>query len=157
MKITKSLSLALAAVLAAGSVAADKIAWKPVKEVLLRVNERAPRKWNVYESEKMPGMYLVQFEKRVVLLDVKQREAFELDPESLVRSGAGVVWEDVRAEAQTNPEPMPPGQGKPRRLVVEEWTVRDVGRADRIKVKLAGHGTVIDVQIVHPLSRRSAY
>jgi hypothetical protein len=51
MKITKSLSLALAVWLVTGTVAADKIVWKPVKEVLLRVNERAPRKWNVYESD----------------------------------------------------------------------------------------------------------
>jgi len=138
-------------------VAQEKIVWKPVQAVLLRVNERAPGEWNVYGAEKRPGMYLVQFDKRLVLLDVKQREAFDLDPESLVKSGAAVEWEDTRAEARERPEPAPPGKGKPRRLMVEAWTQRDVGTADRIKLKLAGAGTVIDVQVPHPLSRRSAY
>ena len=137
--------------------AGERIVWKPMQAVVLRVNERAPGKWNVYEGEKRPRTYLVQFDKRVVLLDVDRREAFDLDPASLVKSDAGVEWEDARAEAVAQPEPAPPGKGKPRRLVIEEWTVRDVGRADRIKVKLGGAGTVIDLQIPHPLSRRSAY
>ena len=138
-------------------VAEEKIAWKPVQAVLLRVNERAPGKWNVFEAEKRPEKYLVQFDKRAVLLDLKQRAAFDLDPESLVKIGAGVEWEDTLSEAVAQPVPAAPGKGKPRRLVVEEWTKRDVGRADRIKVKLRGAGTVIDVLVPHPLSRRSAY
>ena len=142
---------------AAGTAVGEKIVWKPVQDVVLRIGDRAAGNWNVYEAEKRPGLLLVQFDKRLVLLDLKGREALELDPESLVKSGTGVVWEDNRAEAQAQPEPAPPGKGKPRRLEVEEWSVRDVGRADRLRVKLAGHGTVIDVQIVHPLSRRTAY
>ena len=173
MKITRSLSLALAVCLATGTVAAEKIVWKPVKEAVLRIDDKPARQWNLYQAEKKEHLLLVELGVRYLMLDVKAREVWELEPGALARKGNELIWEkkEITAEApRQNASGQAPAQSEEEKekiagatgtgmklLTSEEWSIRDVGRADRYRLKLSAEGRVLDVQVAHPLSRRSAY
>ena len=153
------IGLALAVILWAGAIAAaaEKIIWKPLEQAVLRIDERAPRSWNAYRVEKRDYLFLVAVGRRFLMLDLRAREIYELDPATLARKDQNLIWDDTRAEAGAEQDPRPPGEGRPRRLRTEAWTLRDVGLAKRIRVRLADEGRVMDLQVPIKPDLRSLY
>src|ERR1700688_5225360 len=70
----------LIAAIAPVRAAADQKVWKPVQFAIVRFNEDAPKSWNIYHGEKR-GVLLVRLWKRYMLVDLKEQEVYEVDPE----------------------------------------------------------------------------
>ena len=128
------LTLGVAASLAVGAAwAAEKIVWKPLDRVLLKVDEKPARIWSVYHVDKKDNLLLVALGRRYLLLDIREHQIYELDPSKLERRDKDLLWR----EADRPAKPLP----------TDDWTVRDVGPARRIRAKLASEGRVLEVQV----------
>ncbi len=113
--------------------AAEKIVWKPLDRVLLKVDEKPARIWSVYHVDKKDNLLLVALGRRYLLLDIREHQIYELDPAKLERRDKDLLWR----EADRPAKPLP----------TDDWTVRDVGPARRIRAKLASEGRVLEVQV----------
>jgi hypothetical protein len=136
------LVVAAACALAAGVHAADKekIVWKPIEAVILRIDDRAPKLWNIYKSDRK-DMFLLQLGQRFLVIDVKERRVFELEPQKLEHKGKELIWNE-------SDKPDAP-------LATEDWLIREVGFARRIKFKLSAEARVVDIQIPLPPDQRT--
>jgi hypothetical protein len=128
------LTLGVAASLAVGATsAAEKIVWKPLDRVVLKVDEKPARIWSVYHVDKKDNLLLVALGRRYLLLDIREHQIYELDPAKFERRDKDLLWR----EADRPAKPLP----------TDDWTVRDVGPARRIRAKLASEGRVLEVQV----------
>ncbi len=136
--------LAFALALTVGSApAGERIVWKPLENAVLKVDERPAKVWNVYRAEKKDHLLLVTLGRRFLMLDIKGREIYELDPTKFEQKNNELLWHEADKPA--------------RPLPTADWVVRDAGRARRIRVRLADEGRVLEVQV--PITRdfRSVY
>jgi hypothetical protein len=118
------------------AVAAEKATWKPVEFAIVRFNDDAPASWNIYHGEKR-GVLLVRLWKRYLLVDVKEQEVYEVDPQTVKSQGDNVEWS--------------PSEVSDQPVETSEWKVRDVGPVQRVRFRLGKNGSVVDIQI--PLLR----
>jgi hypothetical protein len=131
------LSLAVLTFLAGSyAVAAEKTLWKPVEFAIVRFNDDAPASWNIYHGEKK-GVLLVRLWKRYLLVDVKEQEVYEIDPQTVRPQGNNVEWSP--AEVADQP------------VETSEWKVRDVGPVQRVRFRFGKTGSTVDIQL--PLLR----
>jgi hypothetical protein len=123
------------------ALAAAPQLWQSVGNVFLRVNDQGVKNWNVFqvEKEKKDQQFLIQVANRFLLVDAEHKQVFELAPGKIERDGSGLLWD---------PDDKP---AKP--LATSEWIVRDVGFAQRIKMRLDAEDRTLDLQIPHRPSR----
>jgi hypothetical protein len=109
-----------------------KSLWKPVQFAIVKFNDDAPKSWNMYHSEKK-GLLLLHLWKRYLLLDIKEEEAFEIDPQTVKPAGDDVEWSlsDKPAEPIETPE----------------WKTRDLVSVERIRFRLGKNGYILELQI----------
>jgi hypothetical protein len=109
-----------------------KSLWKAVPFAIVKFNDDAPKSWNMYHSEKK-GLLLLHLWKRYLLLDIKEEEAFEIDPQTVKSVGDDVEWSltDKPAEPIETPE----------------WKTRDLGQLERIRFRLGKNGYILELQI----------
>jgi hypothetical protein len=121
---------------------AKKLLWKPVDFAIVKFNEEAPKSWNIYHTEKK-GVLLVRIWKRYLLVDMKEQEAFEIDPLTIKQVGDKVEWSwsDKPAEPLDTPE----------------WKSRDVGAVQRTWFRLGKNGHILDIQIPILINGKPAY
>ena len=127
----------------ANSRAADKIVWKPIPQVVLRIDDQAPKIWNVYRTGKKADPLLLQIGARLLVIYVHNQEVYEIQPEHVDHKGTELLWREA-----DRPE-------KP--LSTSDWSTRDVGSAWRIRVKLAAEGRMVDLQIPQLPDLRGLY
>src|SRR5260370_11939890 len=65
---------------------AEQKVWKPVPFAIVRFNDDAPKSWNIYHGGKR-GVLLVRLWKRFMLVDLKDQEVYEVDPEKVKPRG----------------------------------------------------------------------
>jgi hypothetical protein len=136
--------LAFALALTVGSApAGERIVWKPLENAVLKVDERPAKVWNVYRAEKKDHLLLVTLGRRFLMLDIKGREIYELDPTKFEQKNNELLWHEADKPA--------------RPLPTADWVVRDAGRARRIRVRLADEGRVLEVQVPITQDFRSVY
>jgi hypothetical protein len=109
-----------------------KLLWKSVEFAIVKFNDEAPKSWNIYHTEKK-GLLLVHLWKRYLLVDLKEQEAYEIDPQTVKPAGDNVEW----SLADKPEEP----------LETPEWKARDVGGMERIRFRLGKNGYFLDLQI----------
>src|SRR3989440_11822031 len=127
------LSMAVMAVVAhAQSATEKKQAWKPLQFAILRFNDEAPKSWNIYHAEKR-GVLLVRLWKRYMLIDVKEQEVYDLDPEKVKSQGDNVEW---------SPSDLPD-----QPVETSEWKIRDVGPVERVRFRFGKNGSLLDIQL----------
>jgi hypothetical protein len=109
-----------------------KSLWKAVPFAIVKFNDDAPKSWNLYHSEKK-GLLLLHLWKRYLLLDIKEEEAFEIDPQTVKPAGDDVEWSlaDKPAEPIETPE----------------WKTRDLVSVERIRFRLGKNGYILELQI----------
>jgi hypothetical protein len=132
--------------LAASSSAAgkEKIVWKPIPNAILQVDSRAPKLWNVFQAGKKFDPLLLQLGSRYLVIYVRNMEVYEIKPDQLERKGEDLLWREVDKPA------------KP--LATSDWSIKDVGSASRILIKLTDEGRMINIQIPQlPDLRRGIY
>ena len=122
------LELSLSAVLQAG----EKTLWKPVAFAIVKFNGEAPKSWNMYHTEKK-GLLLMHLWKRYLLLDMKEQEVREIDPQTVKPRGESVEWSNSDAPDQP--------------LEISEWKERNVGQLLRVSFRLGKDGHILELQI----------
>jgi hypothetical protein len=131
--------LALGAISGAGASASAKdkpLSWKPIEDALLRVNDAPPKEWAAYRTGKKNEPLLLQMGTRVLLIEIRDRQVFELDPSKIERKSGEILWSTADRPA------------KP--LATSNWVADDIGAAFVIKVKLDSENALVDLQLPHP-------
>jgi len=106
--------------------------WKSVEFAIVKFNDEAPKSWNLYHTEKK-GVLLLHLWKRYLLIDMKEQEVYEIDPQTVKPEGANVEW----SLADKPSEP----------LETPEWKTRDVGPMQRVAFRLGKDGHILELQI----------
>jgi len=125
-----------------GQGAAQKQVWKPVAFAIVKFNDEAPKSWNIYHTEKK-GILLVQLWKRFLLVDLKEQEAYEIDPQTVKPAGENVEWSPADKPSQP--------------LDTPEWKMRDVGSMERVRFRLGKGGHFLELQIPLLINGKPAY
>ena len=137
-------ALCLAIASAARTADKDRILWKSIPNAILQVDSRAPKLWNVFRPGKKVDPLLLQLGSRYLVIYVRNMEAYELKPEQLEHKGEDLLWRESDKPAK----PLP----------TSDWSIKDVGSASRILLKLADEGRVINIEIPQmPDLRRGIY
>lgn len=137
-----SLCLLLAGVVRAADK--DKIDWKPIPNAILQIDSHAPKVWNVFQAGKKTDPLLLQIGSRYMVIYVRNMEVYEIKPEQLQQKGDDFLWREADKPA------------KP--LATSDWSIKDVGSASRILLKLVGEGRLINIEIPQmPDLRRGIY
>jgi len=122
----------------------DKVVWKPIPNVILQVDSRAPKEWNVFQAGKKFDPLLVQIGFRYLVVYVHNMEAYEIKPEQLEHKGDNLLWRETDKPAKPTP--------------TSDWSTKDVGSAFRILLKLADEGRIVNIELPQmPDVRRGIY
>lgn len=91
--------------------------------------------WEVYVAEKRGHLVLVQLGRRYLLLDTKEKEILEIEPGAIQQKpkGKDVAWTRSPQSEKT--------------IESAEWSLRSVGPAIAIKVRLSAEGRVLEIQL----------
>ncbi len=116
--------------------------WKPVAFAIVKFNDEAPKSWNIYHTERK-GLLLVHLWKRYLLVDTKEQEAYEIDPQTVKPRGENVEW----STADKPDEP----------IETPEWKTRDVGSVQLVKFRLGKDGHILELQIPILINGKPAY
>ncbi|HVH71610.1 MAG TPA: hypothetical protein VNB49_10920 [Candidatus Dormibacteraeota bacterium] len=112
--------------------AAQKALWRSVEFAIVKFNDEAPKSWGMYHTEKK-GLLLVRIWKRYLLVNVKNEEVYEIDPQTVKPVGDNVEW----SLADKPSEP----------LETPEWKTRDIGPMQQVAFRLGKGGSVLQLQI----------
>jgi hypothetical protein len=122
----------------------DKIVWKPIPNAILQVDSRAPKLWNVFQAGKKFDPLLLQLGSRYLVIYVRNMEVYEIKPEQLGHKGEDLLWREADKPA------------KP--AATSDWSIKDVGSASRILLRLSEEGRVVNIEIPQmPDLRRGIY
>lgn len=116
--------------------------WKSVEFAIVRFNDEAPQSWNLYHTEKK-GILLLRLWKRYLLLDMKEQEVYEIDPQTVKPQGDSVEWS--MSDLPSDPIETP------------EWKSRDVGVMQRVRFRLGKNGHFLEVQLPLKPDGKPAY
>jgi hypothetical protein len=137
-----ALVLLVSGFLVCSQVASQKQLWKSVAFAIVKFNNEAPKSWNIYHTEKK-GLLLVRLWKRYLLVDMKEQEAYEIDPQTVKPRGEDVEW----SPADKPDEP----------IETPEWKTRDVGSMQLVRFRLGKDGYVLELQIPLLINGKPAY
>jgi hypothetical protein len=139
--------LAIPAIAGAGraSVDAERMRWKPVTIAQVKLDDKTPLAFNVYQPEKKKDAHfvLVLLGRRYIELDVKAKLAYSVPLADLHKNG-----NDLESENFAIPT---------RLLASADWSVRDVGPSEQIKLTLGDYGRLLQVDLPHPPDMRAFY
>src|SRR5258708_36093090 len=110
----------------------NKTLWKSVGFAIVKFNDEAPKSWNIYHTEKK-GLLLVQLWKRYLLVDMKEQEAYEIDPQTVKPHGQEVEWS--LADKPDQP------------LETPEWKTRDLRSVEMVKFRIGKDGHFLELQL----------
>jgi hypothetical protein len=119
-----------------------KLLWKSVGFAIVKFNEEAPKSWNIYHTEKK-GLLLVHLWKRYLLVDTREQEVYEIDPQTVKQHGDDVEWSPADKPEQP--------------LETPEWKTRDVGNMQLLKFRLGKDGHFLEMQIPLLINGKPAY
>jgi hypothetical protein len=110
----------------------NKLLWKSVGFAIVKYNDEAPKSWNIYHAEKK-GLLLVHLWKRYLLVDTKEQEVYEIDPQTVKPVGDNVEWS--LADKPDQP------------LETPEWKTRDLRTMELMKFRLGKDGHFLELQL----------
>src|SRR6202451_1270340 len=128
---------AIAFVASAGAGDSERFLWKSVGRAQLKLENKTPLTWNVYQTEKkkQANLVLVQLGRRYLALDIKGKVAYYVFSSDLQAKGADFESGDLFVPSRVMP--------------TTAWTVRDVGPAGMIQLTLGDYGRALDVELPH--------
>ena len=139
--------LAILQIAAASSAGAqsERIRWKPVNLAQVKLDEKTPLAFNVYRPDKKKDSHfvLVLLGRRYIELDIKAKRAYSVPLADVHKTGS-----DLESDNFAVPD---------RALATSDWSVRDVGPAELIKLRLGDYGRILAVELPHPPDMRAFY
>ncbi|HXX43901.1 MAG TPA: hypothetical protein VEJ38_04175 [Candidatus Acidoferrales bacterium] len=141
----------LSAQQAASNDTAERVHWKAVSEAQVKLDDKTPLGWNVFQPDKKDkrggkknsDLVLVLLGHRYLMIDMRARLVYEVPLSSLVVRGADLESGDLAQQNLLVPS--------------SEWTERDVGPAELIRFTLGDYGRVLEVSLPHPPDMRPFY
>jgi hypothetical protein len=138
------LLLVMVCLLPAGTRASDTgdFHWKSVDGAEVKLDDKVPLTWNVYQTDKRKSsnLVLVLLGRRYILLDVKARLAYLVFPDEIHAQGDDFNSGDLALSTHVIPS--------------NDWTERDIGPAEEYRLTLEDYGRTLSVQLPHPLDIR---
>jgi hypothetical protein len=129
----------------AGAGDTGRFLWKSVGRAQLKLEDKTPLQWNVYQTEKKKeaNLMLVQLGRRFLALDIRGKVAYYVYPSDLQAKGPDFESGNLFVQSRLMP--------------TTAWTVRDVGPAEMIKLTLGDYGRALDVELPHMPDLRAFY
>ncbi len=122
-----------------------KLLWKSVGFAIVKFNDEAPKSWNIYHTEKK-GLLLVQLWKRYLLIDMKEQEAYEIDPQTVKPQEAYEIDpQTVKPHGQEVEWSLADKPDQP--LETPEWKTRDLRSMEMVKFRLGKDGHFLELQL----------
>ena len=126
----------------------DRIHWKQVTQAQVKLDDKTPLAWNVYQADKKDnkkysGLIRVLLGRRYLMLDTKAKLAYEVVPSDLKAQATGFESGNLAQRSRLIP--------------TSEWSDRDVGPAELIRLTLGDYGRVLQVSLPHPPDLRPFY
>lgn len=124
---------------------AERMRWKPVAIAQVKLDDKTPLAFNVYQPEKKKDLHfvLVLLGRRYIELDIRAKLAYSVPLADLHKNGNDLESENFAVPA--------------RLLASADWTVRDVGPSEQIKLTLGDYGRLLQVDLPHPPDMRAFY
>ncbi len=138
-----------------GSIAAansdsNAIHWVSVSEAQVKLDDKTPLAWNVYQPEKKnkkekkdSNLVLVLLGHRYLLLDTHARISYEVQVTDLKKEGPNFDSGNLVQQSRVIPS--------------TDWSSRDVGPAEIIQLTLGDYGRVLQISLPHPPDLRPFY
>jgi hypothetical protein len=121
-----------------GMFAKDKpVSWKEIEDALLRVNDAPVKEWGVYQTGKKRDPLLIQTGTRFLLINIHDRQIFEVDPTKIQHKSDELLW-------ATSDHPAQP-------LASSDWDASDTEAVYRIRAKISAEDRLLDIELPHPL------
>jgi hypothetical protein len=129
----------------AGAADNGRFLWKSVGRAQLKLENKTPLQWNVYQTEKKKeaNLVLVQLGRRYMALDIRGKVAYYVFPSDLQAKGPDFESGNLFVQSRVMP--------------TTAWTVRDVGPAEMVKLTLGDYGRALDVELPHMPDLRAFY
>ena len=133
------------------SDSAERLHWKVLDQAQVKLDDKTPLAWNVYQPDKKDkkngrkasNLVLLLLGHRYLMLDLEGRLAYEVPRGSLQARGTDFESEDPPLDARLIPS--------------ADWTLRDVGPAELIHLTLEDYGRALQVSLPHPPDLRPFY
>ena len=151
---TASLPLPFACLLLAAAVCSSpaplraqapekKNLWKPVEFAIMKFDNEPPKSWNAYHAEGRRGWILMRIWKRYLLVDLREQQVFDLDPQKFAAKGTSLEW--------------PLGELPEKPVEIAEWNERDVGPLHRVRIRFGKNGHALEIQLPQRADGRPIY
>jgi hypothetical protein len=126
-----------AVALAAAAADTGRIHWKQILDAQLKLDNKVPLVWNVYQPDKkkLNNLVLVLLGRRYIALDIKAKVAYSVVPADLQAQG-----KDFESDPLAKTE---------REIPSTDWAERDAGPAEMIRLTLGDYGRVLEVSLPH--------
>lgn len=129
----------------------ERIHWKSVEQAQVKLDDKTPLAWNIYQpdkkdkksAKKTSNLVLLLLGHRYLLLNADARLVYEIPLASLQPRGQEFESEDPPANGHLVPS--------------TDWSVRDVGPAELIRLTLGDYGRILEVSLPHPPDMRPFY
>jgi hypothetical protein len=123
-----------------------RIHWKPIDRGQVRMDDKPPLASAVYQpdkSQKKPNLVLILLGHRWLALDIKTKLVYQVLPSDLQAEGSNFESGDLFTSEHLVPS--------------KDWTMRDVGPAELVKLTLNDYGRELQVSLPHPADLRAFY
>lgn len=139
-----ALGCALSAASSAGGDS-GRIHWKAVDGAILKLDGKPPLTWSVYQPDKKKraNLILILLGHRYLVLNTKTKTVYGVVPTDLHADGKDFQTDDLQASS--------------KKIASRNWTMRDIGPAESIKLTLGDYGGVLDIQLPHMPDLRPFY
>lgn len=124
---------------------AGQMHWKAVVGAQLKIDDKIPLTWNVYQPDKkkQSNLVLALLGHRYLMLDIKKKHIYQVMPSDLHAQDRDFDSGDL---------------AKPALLIpTTNWNDRDVGPAEVVQVTLGDYGRVLEVELPHMPDMRPFY
>jgi hypothetical protein len=140
------IAFAAALAIAAGAQCAERYRWKTVTEGQVKIDDKIPLTWNIYQPDRKKDAHLVLvlLGHRWLMLNIKAKLVYQVVPGELRAQGT-----DYQSDDLAKPEALIPSS---------DWADHDVGPAEDVHVTLGDYGRVLEVELPHLMDlRRGIY
>jgi len=124
---------------AGASPDAASIQWQAVTEAQVKVDDKIPLTWNIYQPDKKnkkdSNLVLILLGHRYVLVDTKAKLVYEVPLSQVHTQGKEIDTEGL------------PGAARP--IPSSNWSFRDVGPAELIQVTLGDYRRTLTLALPH--------
>ena len=123
----------------------DHFLWKSVPVAQIKLDDKIPLAWNIYQTaDKKQAQYvLILLGRRYIALDLKAHQAYVVFLSDLTKQGSDFESGDLFLPS--------------RILPTENWTLRDVGPAELIRLTLKDYNRQLQIELPHPPDLRAFY